>query len=198
MSPIAQRALAASARSSSVESVGGTGTARLDATATSIAPIPPRSDPGALPTRATVDGVPGALAEPLLLRRLGLGVGDVLRVGEHSYRIAGVIAREPDRGADAFVLGPRLLVDRATLAATGLIQEGSLIRYRYRIGLPDDEAHHAYHAVRGRGWNSAMSTEHPYQPLRHNQIDCIGDKKRLNTQHIESGDRAGRVIGMQG
>lgn len=84
-----------------------------------------------------VDGLPGALAEPLLLRRLGLAVGDVLRVGERRYRIAGMIAREPDRGADAFVLGPRLLVDRETLAGTGLIQEGSLIRYRYRVGLPD-------------------------------------------------------------
>lgn len=86
---------------------------------------------------AVVDGIPGALAEPLLLRRLGLEVGDQVRIGEQVYRLAGLIAREPDRGADAFVLGPRLLVAGDTLTATGLVQEGSLIRYRYRVGLPD-------------------------------------------------------------
>jgi putative ABC transport system permease protein len=82
------------------------------------------------------DGRPGALAEATLLARLGLQPGDDILVGEQTYRIAGIIAREPDRGADAFVLGPRLLVARSSLSDTGLIQEGSLVRYRYRIALP--------------------------------------------------------------
>ena len=95
-------------------------------------------DPVAL--LAVRDGLPGALAEPALLARLRLGVGDSLRIGDSRYRIAGAIAHEPDRGADAFVLGPRLLVSHDSLAATGLIREGSLIRYRYRIALPPGTA----------------------------------------------------------
>jgi len=82
------------------------------------------------------DGLPGAVAEQVLLTRLGLDVGDTLRVGEQRYRVTAVVGREPDRGSDAFVLGPRLMVARDTLAATGLIQEGSMIRYRYRLALP--------------------------------------------------------------
>jgi putative ABC transport system permease protein len=77
----------------------------------------------------------GAAAEANLLHRLGLGVGDRIRVSDLDYVIRAEIAAEPDRGVDAFVLGPRLLVDRASLAETGLVQEGSLIRYKYKLRL---------------------------------------------------------------
>jgi len=85
---------------------------------------------------AIKDGLPGAVAEPVLLRRLKLQVGDTVRVGEATYRIAAAIKREPDRGADSFVLGPRLMVSKASLAATELVREGSQVKYRYRIALP--------------------------------------------------------------
>ncbi|MBT4490218.1 MAG: FtsX-like permease family protein, partial [Rhodospirillaceae bacterium] len=41
-----------------------------------------------------------------------------------------------DRGADSFVLGPRLMVARDSLGATDLIREGAQVKYRYRILLP--------------------------------------------------------------
>lgn len=77
----------------------------------------------------------GAVAEAGLLRRLALEPGDAVLVGEARYVIRGEIAREPDRGADAFVLGPRLMVARASLPETGLMLEGSLIRYKYKLRL---------------------------------------------------------------
>ncbi len=86
----------------------------------------------------------GAVADPSLLRRLGLSVGDTVRVGEVDYRIRAEVLREPDRGANAFVLGPRLMVARDSLDATGLIREGSLIRYFYKLKLPDGVDLHAY------------------------------------------------------
>lgn len=86
------------------------------------------------------EGRPGALAEASLLARLRIGVGEDIRVGETTYRIMGVIEHEPDRGANAFVLGPRLMVARDSLQATGLIREGSLIRYRYRVALPQGQS----------------------------------------------------------
>ncbi|MBT5899352.1 MAG: FtsX-like permease family protein [Rhodospirillaceae bacterium] len=83
-----------------------------------------------------VDGLPGAVAEAVLLQRLKLKVGDAVKVGAARYRIAAAILREPDRGADSFVLGPRLMVARDSLGATDLIREGAQVKYRYRILLP--------------------------------------------------------------
>jgi len=106
---------------------------------------------------AIEDGVWGAAAEPALLRKLGLAVGDRVKVGEASYVVRAEILREPDRGADAFVLGPRLLVAEASLADTGLVQEGSMIRYALRLALPAGAAPEAFvRAVESRfpdaGW----------------------------------------------
>jgi putative ABC transport system permease protein len=48
-----------------------------------------------------------------------------------------VITREPDRVAGAFSLGPRLMISQAALAASGLIQPGSRVRYRHLLKLPE-------------------------------------------------------------
>lgn len=78
----------------------------------------------------------GAVTEKGLAHRLGVGLGDEVRVGEEVYRLTAILEHEPDRGADAFVLGPRLMVAADSLATTGLVREGSLVRYKYRIDLP--------------------------------------------------------------
>jgi putative ABC transport system permease protein len=75
----------------------------------------------------------GAAADPALLERLGLAVGDEIRVGAETYRICATIALEPDRGAQIFSLGPRLMVADRSLEATGLVVPGSLVYYNYRI-----------------------------------------------------------------
>ena len=82
------------------------------------------------------DGVWGALIDPSLAGRLGIDVGERLRLGEVDYEVRGVIDAEPDRASGAFALGPRFMIALDSLGETGLVQEGSLIRYRYRIGLP--------------------------------------------------------------
>jgi putative ABC transport system permease protein len=73
---------------------------------------------------------------PELADRLSLRVGDSLRIGSASLRIVGFIAEEPDRVGQGFTLGSTALVDRAGLAATGLVQPGSLYTNAYRIKLP--------------------------------------------------------------
>ncbi|MCG8691766.1 MAG: FtsX-like permease family protein [Minwuiales bacterium] len=82
------------------------------------------------------DGRWGAVAEAQLLRRLGLEIGDGVKVGDLIYDLRGVIAQEPDRAAGGMVLGPRLMVSIDSMADTGLVQIGSLIRYHYRLKLP--------------------------------------------------------------
>ena len=79
----------------------------------------------------------GALVERSFLQRFGVRVGDQIRVGQQPFTIRGVLLSEPDRTVRAFHLGPRLLLSHAGLAATGLLQPGSLVTYRYRLKLPD-------------------------------------------------------------
>jgi putative ABC transport system permease protein len=86
---------------------------------------------------ATRGGVPGAAADPLLMGRLGIKPGDRIRLGSSEVEIRALIKTEPDRISDGIVLGPRLLLTEETLRATGIVQPGSLITWRYRIKLPD-------------------------------------------------------------
>lgn len=79
----------------------------------------------------------GALVEQSFLQRFELGLGEQVRVGKVIFTIRGVLLAEPDRTVRAFHLGPRLLVSRAGLAATELLQPGSLVTYRYRLKLAE-------------------------------------------------------------
>ena len=81
----------------------------------------------------------GALVERGFLDRLGIEVGDQVRVGEATFRIRGILTAEPDRSVRAFTLGPRFLISQAGLAATGLVKPGSLVNHRYRLKLADKE-----------------------------------------------------------
>ncbi len=86
---------------------------------------------------AEKDGVPGAVADPLMMGRLGIKPGDIIRLGTTDIRISATILKEPDRISDGIILGPRLLLTEDALRKTGIIQPGSLITWRYRLKLPD-------------------------------------------------------------
>ncbi len=81
------------------------------------------------------DGAWGAIVERATLNRLGVKVGDKINVGDASFAIRAVIGNEPDRSANVFTLGPRVMVALPALAETGLVQPGSLVRYQYRLML---------------------------------------------------------------
>lgn len=83
-------------------------------------------------------GVPGLVVEPNLLSRLGVAVGDFVRIGDTDFELRATIVREPDRVSDGFALGPRAMISWEALEATGLVQPGSLIQYHYRIRLPGE------------------------------------------------------------
>ncbi|MHA1108601.1 MAG: ABC transporter permease, partial [Alphaproteobacteria bacterium] len=85
-----------------------------------------------------VAGIDGAVVAESLLEKLELSVGDRLALGDAEFRIAGVIAREPDRVTRGVQLGPRVIVTRAGLDRTALLKPGSLSQYLYRIVLSSD------------------------------------------------------------
>jgi putative ABC transport system permease protein len=84
------------------------------------------------------DGVFGAAADPTLLARLDLKVGDIVNVGEARFQIRSAEQSEPDKLGIGIGFGPRFLMSQAGLRATGLIQPGSLVRWNYRLKLPDN------------------------------------------------------------
>jgi putative ABC transport system permease protein len=88
-----------------------------------------RARPGARPQGGQ------AAVGPELAERLGVRIGDHIRVGAAELEIAGLIALEPDRVGQGFTLGSTVLVDRSGLAATGLVQPGSLYTSAYRLKL---------------------------------------------------------------
>lgn len=75
--------------------------------------------------------------DPVLLERLDLKLGDKLRIGDADFILKATIAKEPDRISDGLALGPRVMMSEASLQATGLIQPGSLITWKYRVKMKE-------------------------------------------------------------
>jgi putative ABC transport system permease protein len=104
-------------------------------------------DPGEYPFYGTVDLEPKAalssvlnddtvvVADDLLIR-LHLKVGDDLTVGNKTFRIASVVTNEPDRLSGTFAAGPRVLISRGGLDASGLLAPGSHSGQRYLFKVP--------------------------------------------------------------
>jgi putative ABC transport system permease protein len=88
---------------------------------------------GPLKTVLTSDAV--AVADDLLVR-LNLKVGDQLKIGTQLFRIASVVVNEPDRLSGSFAAGPRVLISREGLDASGLLAPGSHAGQRYLFKVP--------------------------------------------------------------
>ena len=89
---------------------------------------------------AEQNGAFGAAVDQALLARLDLKLGDRVSIGNANFQIRSVVDSEPDKLAGGIGLGPRFLVGEAALRATGLLQPGSLVRWIYRLKLPDNAA----------------------------------------------------------
>ena len=75
----------------------------------------------------------GAEVDDIALDRLGLKVGDTFEIGAARLVARGRIVSEPDRLANGIGFGARVLMSREALAASGLVQPGSLVRYTTRV-----------------------------------------------------------------
>ena len=71
-----------------------------------------------------------AWAEARLFASLNLNIGDIIEVGSKPLRLTRVLTYEPDRIGDFYSLTPRVLMHLDDLAATGVVQPGSRVRYR--------------------------------------------------------------------
>jgi len=115
--------------------------------------------PNAAVTTVRAAPPPGQVwVEAAVLEALNLQVGDALLLGDSSLRIARVLVNEPDRGAGFMNFSPRVMMNMGDIAATGLVQPASRLRYRQAVAGSDQsvqafvdwaEAQVLSHAVRG-------------------------------------------------
>ncbi|HEY5971778.1 MAG TPA: FtsX-like permease family protein, partial [Pseudoxanthomonas sp.] len=57
-------------------------------------------------------------------------IGDTIGIGDSQLRLAALVVQEPDASLDYFNVAPKVFLNLADLPATGLVQEGSRLRYR--------------------------------------------------------------------
>src|SRR4029077_1871243 len=95
----------------------------------------------------------GAAADPTVLDRLGLALGDSIKIGETTLQLRATIEREPDAAAGGLQFGPRVIIAAPALAETGLLRPGALVTYHYRLRLPP--------AVDTRSWAERARSDFP-------------------------------------
>ncbi|MDP3355445.1 MAG: ABC transporter permease [Polaromonas sp.] len=91
--------------------------------------------PGAITREIPAPGT--AWADASLIDALGLQLGQTLLMGDAQFKLARVIVQEPDRGGGFASFSPRVMINSADLAATGLIQPASRTNYRFAVAGPD-------------------------------------------------------------
>jgi len=81
-----------------------------------------------------------ALVSPEALSRLGLEVGDDLRLGGRTLRIIGSLEGEPDRLPTGFAFGPRVVVGVAAQEAARIFPFAGFGGYRVLVRLPGEQS----------------------------------------------------------
>ncbi|WGF90664.1 ABC transporter permease [Marinivivus vitaminiproducens] len=93
--------------------------------------------------------------EAALLPRLGLALGDRVRIGTTELTLAAVIERQPDRVGGLISLGPRVLVSVEDATNAGLLQAGSLVDHETTFLLPPGDDPAAVAAALGQAFPDA-------------------------------------------
>jgi putative ABC transport system permease protein len=73
---------------------------------------------------------PNALVDESLMIQFGADLGDLIRIGEQDFQIAGKLRRIPGESIAFSLISPRVYVPLDYLDQTRLIQRGSIVRYR--------------------------------------------------------------------
>lgn len=81
----------------------------------------------AIPARGTV------WADERLLRRLDVQAGDEVGIGARRFAVAAIVVKDIDQSIGFSSFAPRVLMNDADLASTGLLQQGSRLSYRLMI-----------------------------------------------------------------
>ena len=71
-----------------------------------------------------------ALVDDGLLLQFDAQVGDPIKIGAETFRVAGRLEKIPGEALAVGLIEPRVYIPMSTLEQTGLIRKGSIVRYR--------------------------------------------------------------------
>ena len=77
-----------------------------------------------------------ALVEESLLLQFDAHVGDAIKVGAFTYRIAGRLRKVPGETVATGIVGARIYIPMRYLSQTRLLQQGSTATYKVFFRLP--------------------------------------------------------------
>ena len=132
-------------------------------------------------------GVPGpgeAWVDPGLLDALDLRMGQTLLLGDHAFKLTRLIIQEPDRGGGFMSFSPRVMVNQADVAATGLVQPASRLNYRLAVAGSDAQV------KRFTQWVQAEMASQDARGLRLESMDSGRPEMRQTL------DRAGKFLSL--
>jgi putative ABC transport system permease protein len=83
---------------------------------------------------------PGELwVDSRLLPLLNIELGDTIDVGDGSFKVSHILIEEPDSGSSFSAFGARILMNWDDLPASGVIQPGSRVSYRFLIAAAEGQ-----------------------------------------------------------
>ena len=129
----------------------------------------PESIADAIPSRGTVwMSRSGA-------QTLSASIGDSIRIGESSLRLAALVVQEPEASLNYLNSGPKAFLNLSDLPATGLEQPGSRITYRLIVaGEPAAVEQFVASARRGLGRGQRLETAADARPEIRAAMDRAG------------------------
>ncbi|MFY0575748.1 ABC transporter permease [Cystobacter fuscus] len=99
-------------------------------------------------------------------------LGDMIGIGESQLRLSALVVQEPDAATDYFNIAPRVFLHLADLPATGLVQEGSRLRYRPVVaGEPDAVERFVRTAREGLARGQRLETVKDARPEMRSALD---------------------------
>ena len=117
--------------------------------------------------------------EAALLDALSLEMGQPLLLGDASLRVSKIIVSEPDRGGGFISFSPRVMLNQADVAATGLVQPTSRSTYRLAVA-GEDRAVKAYIA-----WTTQVLDQNDVRGLRIESMDSGRPEMRQTLDRAE-------------
>ena len=125
-----------------------------------------------------------------VLTALKTRVGAMVTLGERQFRIAQLIASEPDRGPSFANFAPRVMLAMDDLAATGLVATGSRLTYRMQVAASSRNDSRPVAAY--QQWLQAQIDAHSVKGVRIESLESGRPEMRATL------DRADRFLSLVG
>jgi putative ABC transport system permease protein len=113
-----------------------------------------------------------AAGEDVLIR-LGVQVGDWVKLGNQQFRVVAIVLSEPDRMSGSLNVGLRVMLSRAALERTGLMQFGSRAaqRFLFKLGPGSPDVAQARTLLREALPNALVADSTEAHPLIRRGVD---------------------------